>query len=51
MKNRYLFLFLIFISTQLRAQEIYFFSGKNTTNFDYKSTNGSHENLNFRKKD
>ncbi|MDC3366657.1 hypothetical protein OAV73_05060, partial [Flavobacteriaceae bacterium] len=48
MKNRYLFLFLIFISTQLRAQEIYFSSGKNTTNFDYKSTNGSHENLNFR---
>ena len=48
MKNRYLFLFLIFISTQLRAQEIYFSSGKNTTNFDYESTNGSHENLNFR---
>ena len=48
MKNLYLFLFLIFISTHIRAQEIYFSSGKNTTNFDYKSSNGTHENLNFR---
>ena len=48
MKNLYLLLFLIFISTHIRAQEIYFSSGKNTTNFDYKSSNGTHENLNFR---
>ena len=48
MKNLYLLLFLIFISTNIRAQEIYFSSGKNTTNFDYKSSNGTHENLNFR---
>jgi len=48
MKNLYLFLFLIFISTHIRAQEIYFSSGKNTTNFDYKSSNSTHENLNFR---
>ena len=48
MKNLYLFLFLIFISTHIRAQEIYFSSGKNTTNFDYNSSNGTHENLNFR---
>ncbi|MBT3547886.1 MAG: hypothetical protein HN487_09390 [Flavobacterium sp.] len=48
MKNLYLFLFLIFISTHIRAQEIYFSSGKNITNFDYKSSNGTHENLNFR---
>ena len=48
MKNLYLLLFLIFISTHIRAQEIYFSSGKNTTNFDYKSSNDTHENLNFR---
>ena len=48
MKNFYLFLSLIFISTHIRAQEIYFSSGKNTTNFDYKSSNDTHENLNFR---
>ena len=48
MRNLYLLLFLILISTHIRAQEIYFSSGKNTTNFDYKSSNGTHENLNFR---
>jgi len=47
-KNLYFFLFLIFISTNIRAQEIYFSSGINTTNFDYKSSNGTDENLNFR---
>ena len=47
MKNLYLFLLLIFISTNIRAQEIYFSSGINTTNFDYKSSNGTDENLNF----
>jgi len=48
MKNLYLFLLLIIISINIRAQEIYFSSGINTTNFDYKSSNGTDENLNFR---
>jgi len=47
MKNLYFFLFLIFVSTNIRAQEIYFSSGINTTNFDYQSSNGTDENLNF----
>jgi hypothetical protein len=46
-KNLYFFLFLIFVSTNIRAQEIYFSSGINTTNFDYQSSNGTDENLNF----
>ena len=48
MKNLYLFLFLIFISFHVKAQEIYFSSGKNNTSFDYQSSDGSDENLNFR---
>ena len=48
MKNLCFFLLLIFISINIRAQEIYFSSGINTTNFDYKSSNGTDENLNFR---
>ena len=47
MKNLYFFLLLIFVSTNIRAQEIYFSSGINTTNFDYQSSNGTDENLNF----
>jgi hypothetical protein len=44
----HLFIFTVFFTFNMKAQEIYISSGKNTTNFDYKSSNGTHENLNFR---
>ena len=48
MKSIYLFIFIIFLTQNAKAQEIYINSGKNTTNFDYQSSNGTDENLNFR---
>lgn len=48
MKNRFILLFVISISFYARAQEVYFSTGKNATNYDYTSSNGSDENLNFR---
>jgi hypothetical protein len=48
LRSIYLFIFIVFLTHHSKAQEIYISSGKNTTNFDYKSSNGSHENLNFR---
>jgi hypothetical protein len=37
------------ISFNLKAQELYISSGKNSTSLDFKSTNGTGENLDFRK--
>ena len=48
MRNIYLFIFIVFLTYNAKAQEIYISSGTNTTNFDYQSSNGTHENLNFR---
>jgi len=39
---------LLFLMVNAHAQELYISTGKNSTNFDYKSTNGSDENLDFR---
>jgi hypothetical protein len=44
----YFFIFIVFFTFNIKAQEIYISSGKNTTNFDYKSSNGTDKNLNFR---
>jgi hypothetical protein len=48
LRNIYLFIFIVFLTHHAKAQEIYISSGKNTTNFDYNSSNSTHENLNFR---
>ena len=48
MRSIYLFIFIVFLTYNAKAQEIYISSGKNTTNFDYKSSNGTDANLNFR---
>ena len=48
MRSIYLFIFIVFFTYNAKAQEIYISSGKNTTNFDYQSSNGTDENLNFR---
>jgi hypothetical protein len=39
---------LLFLMVNAHAQELYISTGKNSTNFDYKSTNGSDKNLDFR---
>lgn len=49
MKKQLLFLILSCISFNLKAQELYISSGKNSTSLDFKSTNGTAENLDFRK--
>jgi hypothetical protein len=48
MKISHLILILILYSSLSNAQELYVTVGKNITNFDYKSSNGSDQNLNFR---
>jgi hypothetical protein len=48
LRSIYLFIFIVFFAYNAKAQEIYISSGKNTTNFDYQSSNGTDENLNFR---
>lgn len=39
---------LLFLIFNAHAQDLYISTGKNSTSFDYKSTNGSDENLDFR---
>lgn len=48
MKISHLILILILYSSLSNAQELYVAVGKNITHFDYKSSNGSDQNLNFR---
>lgn len=48
MKKQYFFLLLLFLIFNANAQDLYISSGKNSTSFDYKSTNGSDKNLDFR---
>jgi opacity protein-like surface antigen len=40
---------LFFLASNLKAQELYIFSGKNSTRFIFKSTNDTSENIAFRK--
>jgi hypothetical protein len=49
LNKQLLFLILSCISFNLKAQELYISSGKNSTSLDFKSTNGTAENLDFRK--
>jgi hypothetical protein len=44
----YLFIFIVFFIFNIKVQEIYIRPSKNKTNFDYKSSNGTDKNLNFR---
>jgi len=39
---------LLFLIVNAHAQDLYVSTGKNSTNFDYRGTNGSDENLDFR---
>lgn len=48
MKISHIILILIFYYSSSKAQELYVAAGKNITSFDYKSSNGSDKNLNFR---
>ena len=48
MKKKHLFVILLFLMFNAYAQDFYISTGKNITNFDYKSSNGSDENLDFR---
>lgn len=48
MKINHLILILFLYSYLSNAQELYVALGKNITNFDYKSSNESDQNLNFR---
>jgi hypothetical protein len=44
----YLFIFIVFFTFNMTAQELYVSLGRNITSFDYKSANGSDKNLEFR---
>ena len=48
MRTTYLFIFIVLLTFNALAQEIYMSSGNNITSYDYKSSNGSDENLDFR---
>ena len=48
MREVYLFLFIVLSAFSIKAQEIYVSSGNNITSYDYVSSNGSDENLEFR---
>jgi len=48
LKKKYLFLVLLFLTFNITAQELFINSGKNSTSFNFKSTNGSAKNLDFR---
>ena len=48
MRTTYLFIFIVLLTFNALAQEIYMSSGNNITGYDYKSSNESDENLKFR---
>jgi opacity protein-like surface antigen len=48
LKKKHLFIILLFLTVNAHAQDFYISTGKNISNFDYKSSNGSDENLDFR---
>jgi len=48
LREVYLFLFIVLSGFSIKAQEIYVSSGNNITSYDYVSSNGSDENLEFR---
>ena len=48
MRGVYLFLLIVLSAFSTKAQEIYVSSGNNITSYDYVSSNGSDENLEFR---
>ena len=48
MRTTYLFIFIVLLTFNALAQEIYMSTGNNTTSYDYKSSNESDENLEFR---
>ncbi|WP_392349054.1 hypothetical protein [uncultured Polaribacter sp.] len=48
MRVNYFFIFIVFLTFNITAQELYVSLGRNITSFDYKSTNGSDKNLEFR---
>ena len=48
MREVYLFLFIVLSAFSIKAHEIYVSSGNNITSYDYVSSNGSDENLEFR---
>jgi hypothetical protein len=49
LNKQLLFLILSCISFNLKAQELYISSGKNSTSLNFKSTDGTAEDLDFRK--
>ena len=48
MRTTYLFIFIVLLTFNALAQEIYMSTGNNITSYDYKSSNESDENLEFR---
>jgi len=49
LKKIQLLIVLFFLTSNLKAQELYMSSGKNSTSFNFESTNGTSEKLDFRK--